>query len=161
MFLEFALLTYAATYFTLRLLEICPWGKGLIDYISTHAKIVKTNINAQELSKHQMHPSSRAFKVAVPNGKLDTCLKLQWHHTLKVQPFRQKAKGTTVGANRKHAFGPFTSRHQYNSPPGRPNGRMPYRNPQKFGQHYNPHPGSFNGRGGPYGAEWEWGYPYY
>ena len=108
--------------------NVCPTYKAdaLKDFIHHHTSIDKINIKIQELSKKQIRPHSRAFKVSVPKGKLSVCISLQWDSAIKVQPFRQKAKGTPVGAKRQHAFGPHTRRHQYSHTPGSHNGRLPY-----------------------------------
>ena len=115
------------------------------DFIHTHAKIDKELIKIQELSQNQVHPRSRAFKVSVPKGKLQDCLKLPWGTTVKAQPFRPKSKGTAVGTTGRQGFVPPTRRPQTSrAPPGNfnVNGMRPYWDHQS--------PEYWN----------DWGYPY-
>ena len=114
----------------------------IVSVIHTHANIEKEQIDIADLSKNQSHPRTKAFKVSVPKGKLHTVTQLPWDSAIKVQPFRQKKKGTTAGTNRKQQFTQQTRRPQYNPSPGRFNGRPSY----------------WEGKS----ADWrDWGYHYY
>ena len=63
--LEFAPLPYGNTYFTLRLLEICPWGKGLKGKVTENSKqfIRSSPIKRKRINYKECHsPSKKAKK---------------------------------------------------------------------------------------------------
>ena len=120
-------------------------GGNTTDFIHLRAKTDKSHLKIQELSQNQRDPRSKAFKVSVPKGKLQTLIKLPWDSTVKAQPFKAKPFGSATGTARKQANRPF----QRHAPP--------------FNRQQHRHPGSYNRRQSYWdyqSPEWdEWGYP--